>query len=81
MITKYKEPKRIAVKNYVDNDENSGKVAVFDMTIPGIVAEGEGTDWYELELMYENLRESGDYELVIVHRYQPTVTRFESVNA
>ena len=74
MVTKYRNPKKVSVKDYLANKENSGRVAVFD---PAIVAEGDGTDWVELELMYESLREQGDYELVIVRGYEPTVTRFE----
>ncbi|MBR1629467.1 MAG: hypothetical protein IJ679_09450 [Lachnospiraceae bacterium] len=77
MVTKYRNPKKVSVTDYLANKENSGRVAVFDLGIPAIVAEGDGTDWVELELMYESLREQGDYELVIVRGYEPTVTRFE----
>lgn len=76
MVVKYSSPKKIAVKDYLADADNSGKVAVFNLDIPAIIAEGDGTDWVELELIYESLREQGNYELVIVRRYEPTVTRF-----
>ena len=65
----------------MDNEANAGKVAVFDLAIQAIVAEGECTDWVELQLMYEELRDHGEYELIIVRRLEPVVTRFERMLA
>ena len=80
MVAKYSSAKKITLKEYMENNDNSGKVAVFNLEIPALVAEGEGTDWVELELMYEDLRKQGDYELVIVRRAEPVVTRFERLS-
>ena len=52
----------------------------FSLEIPAIIAEGDGMDWVELELIYESLREHGNYELVIVRSCEPTVTRFERLS-
>ena len=77
MVTRYKISKKATINEYLVDEKNAGRVAVFDLDIPGIVAEGDKLDWVELELLYEELRKTGNYELVICRRFEPTVKIFE----
>ena len=59
--------KKMTIEEYKKNTENNGKVALFDTSDSILLAEGDGnTDWVELELRYEKLRETGKYELVVM---------------
>ena len=67
MITKFDNSVQIPVKEYKSLKENEGKVAIFNFDSSELIAEGDnGEDWLELELMCEELRENGNYRIVIV---------------
>lgn len=68
---------KIPVKEYKNNSENEGKVAVFNFDTSEMVAEGDdGTDWYELEMLCEELRKNGNFKIVIVPELMPHLKYF-----
>lgn len=77
MIKHYSEGIRISVQKYKSSNENRGKVAIFDFDNSELVAEGEnGLDWFELEILCEELRTNGNYRIVIVPKQMPEVKIF-----
>ena len=57
MIKRFDEKIIIPVKEYKSAKENQGKVAIFDFDKSELIAEGQsGADWYELEMLCEELR-------------------------
>ncbi len=82
MIRRYDRGMIIPVKKYKSIKENEGKVAIFNFDKAELVAEGEsGEDWFELEMLCEELRKNGNYRIVIVPRKMPQIKLFRRVLA
>lgn len=82
MIKRYDEGYTTGIKDYKSAVENQGKVAIFDFDHSRLIAEGDdGTDWLELEMLCEQLRENGNYKIVIVPEKQPSINLFRRVLA
>lgn len=70
----------IPVKDYKSSIENQGKVAIFDFDKSELVAEGDnGSDWLELQTLCEQLRQNGNYKIVIVPHQSPSIKLFRKV--
>ena len=68
------------VKEYKSLKENEGKVAIFNFDSSELIAEGDnGEDWLELELMCEELRENGNYRIVIVPEDAPRINLYKRI--
>ncbi|MBQ7481785.1 MAG: hypothetical protein IJT80_07900 [Lachnospiraceae bacterium] len=77
MIKRFDERIVIPVKEYKSSTENQGKVAIFDFDKSELIAEGEsGADWFELEMLCEELRDNGNYKIVIVPQKAPEIKLF-----
>ena len=77
MVKQFSEGIRIPVQEYKSSDENQGKVAIFDFDKSELIAEGEnGSDWFELEMLCEELRSKGNYRIVIVPQQMPDINLF-----
>ncbi len=80
MITKFDNSVQIPVKEYKSLKENEGKVAIFNFDSSELIAEGDnGEDWLELELMCEELRENGNYRIVIVPEDAPRINLYKRI--
>lgn len=80
MVTIFDNSVKIPVKEYKSLKENGGKVAIFNFDSSELVAEGDnGEDWTELELMCEELRENGNYRIVIVPPNVPQIHLYKRV--
>ena len=80
MIKQFKKRIKIPVNTYKLSSENEGKVAVFDFDNSELVAEGDSaSDWFELEMLCEELRNNGNYKIVIVPRKEPSIKLFNRV--
>ena len=70
--------KTITVDEYYHNPENEGKIGIISLDSLELVAEGDcDSDWVEMELLYEGLREEGNYRMVIVPRKSNTIQSFQ----
>ena len=82
MVKKLENREKASVKEYKADQNNQGKVAIFDFEKGELVAEGDsGADWLELELLCERMREEGDYRIVIVPEASPSIKMFRRVLA
>ena len=80
MIKRFDKRIKIPVNTYKSSSDNEGKVAVFDFDNSELVAEGDnGSDWFELEMMCEELRNNGNYKIVIVPKREPSIKLFRRV--
>ena len=80
MIKRFDERIKIPISDYKSSIENQGKVAIFDFDKSELIAEGEnGTDWFELEMLCEELRNSGNYRIVIVPQQTPEIKVFRRI--
>ncbi len=80
MIKKFDKRIKIPINTYKMSSDNEGKVAVFDFDNSELVAEGDsGLDWYELEMLCEELRNNGNYKIVIVPEKAPSIKPFRRV--
>lgn len=80
MVKKFSEGIKIPVQEYKSSDENQGKVAIFDFDKSELIAEGEnGSDWFELEMLCEELRSKGNYRIVIVPQQMPEIKLFRRI--
>ena len=80
MIRRFAKRVIVPVKEYKSANENQGKVAIFDFDNSELIAEGEsGSDWYELEILCEELRNNGNYKIVIVPPKSPEIKLFRRV--
>ncbi len=80
MIKKFDKRIKIPINTYKMSSDNEGKVAVFDFDNSELVAEGDsGLDWYELEMLCEELRNNGNYKIVIVPEKAPSIKLFRRV--
>ena len=70
----------ISPLEYCSLPDNAGKVALFNLDEKYLVADGEDTDWVKIELLYEDLRESGNYDLVLVPHSNKEVQSFNWSN-
>ena len=82
MVRQLEKRVRIPVSEYKSSGENQGKVAIFDFDNSELIAEGDdGSDWLELEMLCEELRNKGNYKIVIVPQKKPEIKLYRRILA
>ena len=82
MVRRFEKGIPTLVKDYKEAFENEGKVAIFDFDRSELIAEGDdGADWLDLEMLYEEIKDAGNYRMVIVPEQMRTINLFRRVIA
>ena len=82
MVKRFQNGIKVPVKEYKNNSDNQGKVALFNFDTSEMIAEGDnGGDWYELEILCEEMRKSGNYKIVIVPDLMPNLRHFRRISS
>ena len=79
MVTKFDNAVKVSYDDYMNQEGNAGKVAVYNFDNMTLVAEGEGEDWLDLELLCEDLRANGKYRIIIVPPKEPYLSPYRGM--